>query len=62
TISVRKRLPSLNSEVTVGVNNIFDQAPPFVSTGEFRIGDAAIGYPDAEAIGRSFFARVTKKW
>lgn len=62
TISVRKRLPALNAEVTVGVNNIFDQNPPLESTGEFRIGQAAIGYPDAELIGRSFFARITKKW
>ena len=35
---------------------------PIESTGEFRIGDAAIGYADALMIGRSYFARITKKW
>ncbi len=62
TVSVRKRLPEWNAEVTMGISNVFDEPPPIESTGEFRIGDAAIGYADALMIGRSYFARITKKW
>ncbi len=62
TVSVRKRLPQFDAEVTVGISNLFDEAPPLESTGQFRIGDAAIGYSDEVMIGRSYYARVTKKF
>lgn len=59
-ISVRKRFPALNAEFIVGVKNVFNQEPPAQSTGQFRAGTAALNAYDV--IGRSYFARVTKKF
>ncbi len=60
TLSVRKRLPMYNTDVTFGVRNLFDQAPPQSSTGQFRSGTSDLNAYDL--VGRSFFLRVTKKW
>ncbi len=47
--------------VTLGVNNIFDEAPPFVSTGAAtRRGNAALVGTQYDYRGRSVFARVSK--
>lgn len=62
TISLRKKIPSYNAEVTVGVTNLLNEHPPAESTGQFRIGTSAIGYANDLLIGRSFFARLTKKF
>lgn len=60
TLSVRKKMAQLNADVTVGVRNLFDQPPPKSSTGQFRSGTSDLNAYDM--IGRSFFARITKKW
>ena len=59
-ISLTKRYAALNVEATLGVRNLFDEAPPALSTGEFRLGEAALNAYDM--IGRQFFARLSKKW
>ena len=59
-VSLLKRLPNINAEITLGIRNLFDEAPPSVSTGEFRDGVAALNAYDM--IGRQFFGRLSKKW
>jgi iron complex outermembrane receptor protein len=59
-VSVRRRLPALNLEVTLGMRNVFDEAPPSQSAGQFRDGTAALNAYDM--IGRQFFGRLSKKW
>ena len=59
-ISVQRRLPSMNVEITLGMRNAFDEAPPSQSTGQFRSGTSALNAYDM--IGRQFFGRLSKKW
>ena len=59
-VSVKKRLPAYNVDVTLGVKNLFDEQPPAQSTGQFRAGTAALNAYDV--IGRSYFLNITKKW
>jgi iron complex outermembrane receptor protein len=59
-ISVQRRLPSMNAEITLGMRNAFDEAPPSQSTGQFRSGTSALNAYDM--IGRQFFGRLSKKW
>ena len=59
-LSITKRLAAMNIEATAGIRNLFDEAPPAVSTGEFRIGTSALNAYDM--IGRQFFGRLSKKW
>lgn len=59
-ISVTKKFASWNGTITAGVHNLFDEPPPLISTGEFRIGDAALnGY---DMIGRQYFVSVKKSF
>jgi len=58
TLSVRKTWDDFT--VMVGVNNIFDEAPPSQSAGQFRIGTAALNLYDMR--GRRAFFNVTKRW
>jgi iron complex outermembrane receptor protein len=59
-VSVTQRWPVWNLKATVGVRNLFDETPPQVSTGEFRVGTSALnGY---DMIGRQYFFRMTKSW
>ena len=59
-LSVQKRIAGLNVDATFGIRNLFDEAPPAVSTSEFRIGTSALNAYDM--IGRQFFGRLSKKW
>ncbi len=59
-LSVRKRFPIWNLEVTAGAKNVFNEAPPAQSTGQFRSGTSALNAYDV--IGRQYFLRLTKKW
>ncbi len=57
-LSVSKKFASWNGTFTVGIHNLFDEQPPLISTGEFRVGDAALnGY---DMIGRQFFVSAKK--
>ncbi|HRD45944.1 MAG TPA: TonB-dependent receptor [Caulobacter sp.] len=57
-LSVRKRMDDWT--VVAGVNNVFDEAAPSQSAGQFRIGTAALNQYDL--IGRSWFVNVSRKW
>jgi iron complex outermembrane receptor protein len=57
-LSVRKKFDTWT--VVGGVSNIFDERAPSASTGQFRIGTAALNMYDL--VGRSMFVNVTKKW
>ena len=57
-ISVQRRLPSMNVEITLGMRNAFDEAPPSQSTGQFRSGTSALNAYDM--IGRQFFGRLQR--
>jgi len=59
-VSVTQKFPAWNVRATVGLRNLFDESPPAVSTGEFRIGTSAIGNYDM--IGRQLFLTVSKAW
>ena len=57
-LSVRKRMDKWTLQG--GIQNIFDERPPAVSAGQFRIGTAALnGY---DMVGRSLFLRAGYKW
>lgn len=63
TASVRYR--SDDWQVVAGVANIFDEHPPFVSTGiggVGRIGNAALAASQYDLRGRSGFVRVSKEF
>ncbi|MDQ0463467.1 iron complex outermembrane receptor protein [Caulobacter ginsengisoli] len=57
-ISVRKKMDSWTFQA--GIQNLFDERPPSQSTGQFRIGTAAINQYDV--IGRRAFIQISKKW
>ena len=57
-LSVRKRMDKWTLQG--GIQNLFDERPPAVSAGQFRIGTAALnGY---DMVGRSLFLRAGYKW
>jgi iron complex outermembrane receptor protein len=57
-LSVRRSWDTLT--VTAGVQNIFNERPPSVSSDEFRVGTAALnGY---DMVGRRFFLTLSKKF
>jgi len=57
-VSVRRRLDKWTLQA--GIQNLFDERPPAVSTGQFRVGTAALnGY---DMVGRSLFLRAGYKW
>ena len=57
-LSVRKRMDKWTLQG--GIQNVFDERPPAGSTGQFRIGTAALnGY---DMVGRSLFLRAGYKW
>lgn len=58
TFSVKKDFDGMSAQV--GINNAFDERPPAQSSGQFRVGTAAIGNYDM--IGRRLFMSVSKKW
>jgi iron complex outermembrane receptor protein len=58
TLSLRRSFDTW--VVQGGIQNLFDERPPAVSTGEFRDGTAALnGY---DMFGRRFFLNVSKKF
>jgi iron complex outermembrane receptor protein len=59
-MSITQKFPAWHVRATVGIRNLFDETPPAVSTGEFRIGTSAIGNYDM--IGRQAFVTVSKSW
>ncbi len=58
TISVRKKFDTWT--VQAGVQNLFDERPPSLSSGETRIGTTAVFNYDE--IGRRAFFEVSKRW
>ncbi len=56
--SVRKRFDGLTLQV--GVQNVFDEPAPSQSTGQFRVGTAALNFYDLR--GRRLFVDISKKW
>lgn len=58
TISLSKRMDKLT--VRAGINNLFDEKAPSVSSGEFRIGTAALNNYDL--LGRRFFVSIDKRF
>jgi len=57
-LSLRRTWDTL--QVTVGVQNLFNERPPGVSASEFRKGTAALnGY---DMVGRRFFLTLSKKF
>jgi iron complex outermembrane receptor protein len=59
-LHVRERFPQWNVDVVAGINNLFDEAPPAQSSGQFRAGTSALNAYDV--IGRQYTIQVTKKW
>ena len=43
-----------------GVQNVFDEAPPSQSSGQFRVGTAALNLYDV--VGRRAFINVSKRF
>lgn len=65
THSASVRYRSDDWQVIVGVSNLFDEQPPFVSTGiggVGRIGNAALGATQVDLRGRSGFVRLSKEF
>ena len=58
SVSVRKVID--DTTVTVGLQNVFDEDPPSVSAGEFRVGTSALNTYDLR--GRRAFITVQKRW
>ncbi|MFM8940051.1 MAG: TonB-dependent receptor domain-containing protein [Phenylobacterium sp.] len=57
-LTVRKRMDKWTLQG--GIQNLFDERPPAASTGQFRIGTAALnGY---DVVGRSLFLRAGYRW
>ena len=57
-ISIRRRFDDWTLQV--GIQNIFDERPPGQSSGQFRVGTAALnGY---DMVGRRVFVDIKKKW
>jgi len=46
--------------VVTGINNVFDERPPAQSTGQFRVGTAALNLYDM--IGRRAFLSLSRRW
>ncbi|MFZ5670572.1 MAG: TonB-dependent receptor plug domain-containing protein [Pseudomonadota bacterium] len=57
-LSVRRRMDDWTFQA--GILNVFDERPPAQSSGQFRIGTAALNTYDM--IGRRAFFAVTKRW
>ena len=58
TASIRYEFEDMGATATLGVANLFDQAPPQVGNSVERVGTSASGPYDFR--GRRFFARLTK--
>lgn len=58
TLSLRYKADDWS--VTAGVQNLFGEEPPAQSTGQFRVGTAALNQFDL--IGRRAFVNVSKRW
>jgi iron complex outermembrane receptor protein len=56
--SVRRKFDDWTLQV--GIQNAFDERPPSQSTGQFRLGTAALNLYDV--IGRRAFINVSKRW
>lgn len=59
TVSANYNFEDSGWTIRAGISNVFDQDPPLVGFGVTRTGNAALGY---DRRGRSFFARVTKRF
>ena len=60
SFSLNYRAPKY--ELGVGVRNLFDTDPPFISSGAYnRVGNAAL-YSGYDFVGRQFFANVTTRF
>ncbi len=63
-ISVSREMP-WNSTVRLGVSNVFDKEPPFVTSlsGEYStLGNVPLDGSQYDLFGRTFFINVTKKF
>jgi iron complex outermembrane receptor protein len=58
TLSVRYKADDWS--ITTGIQNLFGEEPPAQSTGQFRVGTAALNLYDL--IGRRAFVNLTKRW
>jgi len=58
SLTVRKKFDKLSLQV--GVLNLFDELPPAQSSGQFRIGTAALNAYDLR--GRRVMFEITKRW
>ena len=59
-ISVRKKFDKWAAQV--GVQNLFDEQPPYISTGgSTRVGNVTLG-SSYDAIGRRMFLNVSRRW
>lgn len=57
-VSLRRKMDDL--QITVGVQNVFDEQPPAQSFNEFRVGTAALNQYDM--FGRRAFINIAKKF
>jgi iron complex outermembrane receptor protein len=57
-ISVRRKMDDWT--FVAGISNLFDERAPSASTGQFRLGTAALNQYDL--VGRSLFVNISKKW
>jgi iron complex outermembrane receptor protein len=59
-ISVRKKFDKWAAQV--GVQNLFDEQPPYISTGgSTRVGNVTLG-SSYDAIGRRMYLNVSRRW
>ena len=56
--SIRKKFDDWT--IGAGIQNVFDERPPAQSTGQFRIGTAALNLYDM--VGRRAFISINKRW
>ena len=59
-VSVRYRFENYKTDLVVGIRNVFDEAPPNSSTGQFRRGTETLNAYDL--IGRRYFVTATKRF
>jgi iron complex outermembrane receptor protein len=58
-VSIRKKFDKWTAEV--GIQNLFDEQPPYVSTGTTRVGNAALN-SSYDFLGRRMFFNVSRRW
>ena len=58
-VSVRKKFDKWTAQV--GIQNLFDEQPPYISSGTTRVGNVSLG-SSYDAVGRRMFVNIARRW